>query len=290
MAPVFAILQNKCVPVFVDVDETWNIDVDQIESKITKRTKAILVVHNYGHPAYMPAIKKICDKHGLLLIEDCSEVIGAEVNGEFIGNWGNVSCYSFYANKIITTGEGGMITTNDPKINELVRSKKNMAFGTDQFRFEHTSIGYNYRMTNIQAAIGLGQLEYVNHAIEKKIQVANLYMRHLNGVPGIVFPPNKSWAKNVYWVFGILVTPEFGCSVAHLQSVLSAHGVETRNFFTPAHKQPFLKDLVAIEGAFPNSSFIHLHGVYLPSFVELKDADIEGICEIIKFAQRESKG
>lgn len=285
MAPVFAILQNRCIPVFVDIDETWNMDVDQIESKISKKTKAILVVHNYGHPAYMPAIKRICDKYGLLLIEDCSEAIGAEVDGEFIGNWGDISCYSFYANKIITTGEGGMITTNDPKTFELVKSKKNMAFGTEQFRFEHTAVGYNYRMTNIQAAIGLGQLEYVDHAIAKKIQIANLYMHHLNGVPGVIFPPNKPWAKNVYWVFGILITEAFGCSMAHLQSILSAQGIETRNFFTPAHKQPFLKGL-AIKGEFPNSTFIHLHGLYLPSFVELKDSEVEDICNIIKDTQQ----
>jgi len=286
MAPVFAILQHRCTPVFVDIDHTWNMDVSQIGEKITKRTKAILVVHNYGHPAYMPAIRTLCDEHNLLLIEDCSEVIGAEINGELIGNWGDVSCYSFYANKIITTGEGGMITTNDAHIYELASSKKNMAFGQEQSRFEHISIGYNYRMTNLQAAIGLGQLEHIDQAIERKIQIANCYRRNLNGVRGLVLPPSESWAKNVYWVFGILLTPEFGCSKTHVQKVLSANGIETRNFFTPAHKQPFLKDF-PIKGQFPNSSFIHLHGLYLPSFAELGDADIEAICDIIKNTQKE---
>lgn len=281
MAPVFAILQNRCTPVFVDVDDSWNMDVDLIEHKISKKTKAILVVHNYGHPAYMPAIKRLCDKHNLLLIEDCSEVIGAEINGEMIGNWGNISCYSFYANKIITTGEGGMITTNEPRLFELVKLKKNMAFGSEQFRFEHTAVGYNYRMTNIQAAIGLGQVEYIEKAIARKIEIANLYLHHLRNVPGLVFPNNKPWAKNVYWVFGLLITPEFGCSKTALQDILSNQGVETRNFFTPAHKQPFL-DKYNIPNEFPNSSFIHLHGLYLPSFVEITDEEIQHICELIK--------
>lgn len=280
-APAFAILQNNCIPIPVDVDNTWNIDPQKIKSKITDRTKAILVVHNYGHPADLPAIKSLCDSNDLYLIEDCAEALGAQINGEIIGKQGDIACYSFYANKIITTGEGGMITCNDSNLASMVRSRKNMSFGNQsQNRFTHESIGFNFRMTNIQAAIGLGQLEYVNDAIEAKIHLANVYRKKLKDIEGLIMPPVSIGVKNVYWVFGILVTDEFGCSKGKLQDELHARGIETRSFFTPLHQQPFINQAF-VKGEFPKAAYLQKHGLYLPSYVGLSEMQVDEICSTV---------
>lgn len=287
IAPVFALIQKGCIPVPIDVDSTWNINGNLIDSHISERTRAILVVHNYGHPADITSIKSICDKYDLLLIEDCAEAIGAKIEDNYVGSWGDISCFSFYANKIITTGEGGMITTNNRMIFEAAKSKKNMSFGNDNHsRFNHESLGYNYRMTNIQAAIGLAQLEFLNKAIEKKIQIAKIYRKNLVDIKGLILPPEESWALNVYWVFGVVLTVEFGCSRDELQDLLDKNGIETRSFFTPVHQQRFLKNF-KFKGQFPNSHQLGKNGLYLPSYMELTDVEIEEICSVIKQVQSE---
>ncbi|MEP0984910.1 DegT/DnrJ/EryC1/StrS family aminotransferase [Ekhidna sp.] len=290
IAPVFAILQQGCIPVPVDVDHTWNIDVGLIERYITERTKAILVVHNYGHPADMISIKRLCDKYSLMLIEDCAEAIGAKVQDDYVGSWGNIACFSFYANKIITTGEGGMMIMNDKSLFEKAKSKRNMSFGNNKaFRFNHQSIGFNYRMTNLQAAIGVAQLEFIDSAIEKKIQIAKLYRQLLGDIDDIILPPEESWSLNVYWVFGIIIKEEFGCSRNNLQERLDQHGIETRCFFTPVHQQHFLKHL-KFEEQFPNSLLLGQQGLYLPSYMELTDNQIKEICSVIKKIHFELNG
>ncbi|MBL6445766.1 DegT/DnrJ/EryC1/StrS family aminotransferase [Fulvivirga sp. 29W222] len=289
MAPVFAILQAGAIPVPVDVDYTWNIDVGQIENYITDKTKAILVVHNYGHPANMPLIKSICDRHKLLLMEDCAEVIGAKVGDQYVGSWGDASCFSFYANKIITTGEGGMIVTNNKELYEKAHSRKNMAFGCDnQSRFNHSSVGFNYRMTNLQAALGVAQLEFVEQAIAKKIHIAQVYKRLLADIDGLELPCEETWAKNVYWVFGIVITEGFGCSRNTLQDLLEEKGIETRNFFTPIHQQQFLKGYT-FPGKYSNSRKLGENGLYLPSYMDLSDDEIEEVCSVILQIHRNMK-
>lgn len=289
VAPVFALVQAGCIPVPVDIDDTWNMDVHLIETRITPKTKAIMVVHNYGHPANMNAIKSICDKNGLLLIEDCAEAIGAKAEGTYVGSWGDVACFSFYANKVITTGEGGMLVTARPEIFETARSRKNMSFGQGNDRFNHPSIGYNYRMTNLQAAIGLAQMEFIDEAIERKIAVARVYLRELADVTGLVLPPEKEWALNVFWVFGIVVEETFGCSKDRLQELLDEKGIETRSFFKPIHQQGFLNSY-SFNDDFPTSDALGKNGLYLPSYMDLSDGTIVEICNIIKHIQSEFRG
>lgn len=202
MAPVFALIHERAIPVPIDADETWNMDPERIEEAITPRTKAVIVVHTYGHPARVDAIAEIARRHGLLVIEDAAEALGAELNGRKVGSFGDIACFSFYANKVVTTGEGGMLVTDNPKFFKLAKWKRNMCFGTDlETHFTHTSIGYNFRMTNLQAALGLARLEHLDGATSAKIGIADRYRMRLKEVRGLTLPPRSAWGTNVYWVF-----------------------------------------------------------------------------------------
>ena len=215
---------------------TWNMDPEKIEEKITKKTKALMVMHTYGHPCDMDKIKKIAHKHSIPIIEDAAEAHGAEYNGKKTGSLGDIACFSFYANKIMTTGEGGMIVTDNKKWAENAKSLRNHCFGEP--RFLHKKVGYNYRMTNIQAAIGVAQLEKIDEYVEKRRSYAKLYNKLLNNVKGIKTPPEAKWAKNVYWMYGILANEDFGMSMPKIRDELAKNGIETRTFFIGMHKQP----------------------------------------------------
>ncbi len=287
MSPVFAVLYCGAKPVFVDAEaDTWCMDTAAIEKKITPRTRAILAVHIYGHPCDMDAINTVAKKHGLAVIEDAAEAHGALVRGKVVGGLSDVACFSFYANKIVTTGEGGMVVTNRGDLAAHLRAHKNLCFGQGLQRFVHEDVGFQYRMTNIQAAIGLGQVEHLGAAVERKRTIAKAYDSLLAGVPGLTLPVEKPWAKNVYWVYGILVDPDFGMTRDQLAAKLAEQGIETRPFFVGMHLQPVLREHLVPGEAFPVSKRLGETGLYLPSFMHMKDSDIERVAAAVKSLQK----
>jgi perosamine synthetase len=285
IAPIFAVIYCGAIPVPVDIDETWNLAPEAVAAAITPRTRAILVVHNYGHPAAVHIIAQIADRHGIPLIEDAAEALGATVVGRPVGSFGKVACYSFYANKLITTGEGGMIVTDDAELYKCARWKRNMCFGTDnESRFVHRDIGFNYRLTSLQAAVGLAQLEHLEEALRRKVEIASHYHSFLAGTPGLVLPSTAEWATHAYWVYGILVERPFGTTRHELQHRLAAKGIETRRFFSPVHEQPILGRRGASR-TYPRSRAISETGFYLPSFVGMSESDIVRVSDTIRTIQ-----
>ncbi len=271
-----SVLWTGATPVLVDVQpDTWCIDPAKIEAGITPRTRAIVAVHMYGHPCDMDAIMAIARKHNLFVVEDAAESHGATYKGRMTGSIGHASCFSFYANKIITTGEGGMITTNDQAIAERAALLRNQAFGP--VRFVHDDVGYNYRMTNIQAAIGLAQCEDFDTKVRRKIQIAHIYDELLRHDTSIQRPVQHAGCKNVYWMYGILLEPEFGRSRDEVRERLAARGVETRSFFIPMNRQPVFQGDHSrwpdLRGDYPVSDDLGERGFYLPSGADLTRDD-----------------
>lgn len=288
VAPVFATVYTSAKPVLVDSEpETWNMDVTKIEEKITKNTKAILPVHIYGHPCDMDPIMDIARVYHLYVIEDAAEVHGAEYKGRKAGGIGDIGCFSFYANKIITTGEGGMMVTNNEEIADKARRLKDQAYSTER-RFLHTDLGFNYRMTNIQAAIGLAQCERIDELVERRRRNAYLYNSLLRDVEGIRLPPEKQWAKNVYWMYSILIEDEFGMSRDELMPKLSEKGIGTRTFFIPMHCQPAFQNMGLFKGeSYPVAEELGKRGLYLPSGSGLTEEQIREVCQAIQAIKAE---
>ena len=282
-ASVFAVVYTGATPVLVDSDpETWNMDIARIEAKVTNKTKAIMPVHIYGHPCDMDPIMKIAGRYNLFVVEDAAEAHGAEYKGRKVGGIGHIACFSFYANKIITTGEGGMVVTNDDRIAEKARRLKDQAFSPGK-RFLHTDIGFNYRMTNIQAAIGLAQLENIDKFIDLRRQNASHYNAALTDISGITLPPEKEWAKNVYWMYSILVGQSFGTGRNELMQRLRERGVDTRTFFIPMHLQPAFMNMHLFNGeSYAIAEELSERGLYLPSGSGLKKEELDYICNSIK--------
>ena len=283
-ACAFSVLYTGAMPVFVDCEpDTWCIDAKKVEAKITSRTKAIMPVHIYGHPCDMDAIMAIAKKHGLFVVEDAAEAHGAEYKGQKVGGIGDVGCFSFYANKIITTGEGGMVVTNNDEFADTARRLKDLAHSKGQ-RFYHTDAGFNYRMTNIQAAIGLAQLEKIDEYVERRrchAQLYNKFLQHteslLEGVEGLTLPVERWGYKNVYWMYAILLDKNRDKVMAQLKE----KGIQTRAFFVPLHRQPmFVNHYYDKEFSIAND--ISERGLYLPSGSGLTSKEIEYICEAVK--------
>jgi perosamine synthetase len=269
-------------PVLVDVDsKTWCIDAGLIEAKITPRTKAIMVVHMYGHPCDMEAIMEIARRHNLFVIEDCAQAHGAEVNGKKAGSFGDVSCFSFYGNKILTTGEGGMVLCRDEKLAERLRLLRNQGF--QEPRFVHEVVAFNYRLTNIQAAIGVAQTELVEEKIARKRWIGQTYNELLAGKPGLVLPHEEPWAKNVYWMYGIVLEDSFGVAKDDLMKKLKVKGVDTRSFFCPMSLQPVFQGsdprFPDVTGDYPVSVDLWNRGLYLPSGLGLTRPQMEEVVE-----------
>jgi perosamine synthetase len=267
-------------PVLVDVDpKTWGLDPAKIEEKITPRTKAIMVVHMYGHPCDMDPIMDIARRHRLFVIEDGAQAHGAEYKGRKIGAIGDVGCFSFYANKNVTTGEGGMLITKHQNVANRAKLLRNQAF--EEPRFVHRFVGFNYRLTNLQAAIGLAQCENLEKKIERKRAIAQAYTKLLAGDSTITLPYEAPWAKNVYWMYSILLNKSFGRSKDEVMRLLSGKGVETRSFFYPMHQQPVFQGndprFPDISGDYPVSRDIANRGLYLPSGLGLTQAQIEEV-------------
>ncbi|PKP62177.1 aminotransferase DegT [Candidatus Atribacteria bacterium HGW-Atribacteria-1] len=278
-----AIVFNKCVPVLVDCDpETWTIDVSQIEEKITKKTKAIMPVHIYGHPCDMDPIINLAKKYNLKIIEDAAEAHGAEYKGKKCGSFGDISCFSFYANKIITTGEGGMILTDSEQYAEKARSIRNLCFKKDP-RFYHTELGSNFRLTNVQAAIGLAQVERIDEPVEKKIWIGKSYTEKLKNIKGLQLPVEKEWAKNVYWMYGLVLEAETGHNAVIFAKALKEKGVDTRPFFLGMHEQSVFHNMGLFNDEhYPISENIAKQGLYLPSGLTLTGKEIEMVCNSVK--------
>jgi perosamine synthetase len=283
IATAFAVAYTGAQPVLVDAEaETWNMDTSRIEAKITPRTKVIMPVHIYGHPCDMDPIMKMALKHHLWVIEDAAEVHGAEYKGQKAGGIGHVNCFSFYANKIITTGEGGMVVTNNAEIAEQARALKDLAHSREK-RFLHTDIAFNYRMTNLQAAIGLAQFERIDELVERRRAHAYLYNSLLRDIAGIRLPPEKEWAKNVYWMYGILVEEGFSPSRDELMERLKDRGIDSRAFFIPVHQQPAFRKMNLFRGeSYPIAERLSQRGLYLPSGSGLHEDQIKYVCEAIK--------
>lgn len=277
ISPVLAVLACGAIPIPLDADETWNIDPDGMERAITEKTRAIVVVHTYGHPARIDRIIDIARRNNLLLIEDAAEALGAQAFGRSVGSFGDLAIFSFYANKVVTTGEGGMVVTNDKLLSDRLRAKRNLCFGLDdETRFVHEEIGFNYRMTSLQAAMGIVQLQHLDEAIEAKIAIAREYNALLANVSGITTPPDSAWGPNVFWVYGVLIEDEFGRDRKTVQSELKRSGIETRRFFYPLHRQPIMPS-AGIRQAFPHSVRLSERGVYLPSFIGMGSSTIERV-------------
>ncbi len=284
IATALAALHNGAVPVPIDSEATtWNLDLDLLEGLITPKTKAIIPVHLYGHPIDMDRLMEIANKHNLIVIEDCAESHGATVRGRMTGSFGQMACFSFYANKIITTGEGGMITTNDEGYAERLRLLRNLAFIKPRFR--HEMAGFNFRMPGFVAALGLAQFRKIDMIVEEKRRMAHAYDAQLKGIPGIQTPAEMDWAKNVYWMYGIVVKPEFGISRDKLMEALNERGIETRTFFCPMNQQPVLQELEGFrEVPCPVADSLWENGLYLPSAWNLSQENIDYICEAIRQA------
>lgn len=279
-----SVLFTGARPVFVDCEpETYNIDPAKIEEKITSRTKAILVVHTYGHPAAMDEIAAIAKKRRLPIIEDAAEAHGARYKGKNAGSFGTISCFSFYANKIITTGEGGMALTADSALAEEMRRLKDL-YHSKAKRFIHEKIGYNYRMTNLQAAVGLGELAHIDEYLARKRAMAKRYAEGLSRIRGLRLPATKANAENVFWVYGVVVDEkEFGMNRDALREKLSAEGIGTRDFFYPPESQPVLAPFLNEEN-FPSAAYLSANGLYLPSGLALTEEQADRVIEAVKKA------
>ncbi len=285
IASAFAIAYTGAIPVFVDSEkETWNVDTKLIESKISKKTKAIMPVHIWGHPVYMELIRSLAKKYNLKIIEDAAEAHGAEYQGVKCGNLGDIAAFSFFANKVATTGEGGMVVTNDDEIADKCRYYKNLCFPLNGTRnYQHNDIGFNYRMSNIHAAIGLAQVEKLDFYVQQRRKIHNLYLKYLRDIPGLIFQPEKEWAKNVYWMNGVIVDKDkFGINRDYLMQKLREKGIDSRLFFAGMHKQlSLIKFGCDISDDYPVSEYLEKNGMYLPSGSNLTEEQIKYISETI---------
>jgi len=282
ISPAQSIVTAGATPVLVDSDsETWNMDVTQIESKITSKTKAILVVHIYGLPTDMDPILALCKKYQLKLIEDAAEMHGQTYRGKKCGSFGDISIFSFYPNKHITTGEGGMIVTNTPELANRCKKLRNLAFEPNGRRFMHHEIGWNYRMTNLQAALGLAQLEKIGDHILKKREIGNRYQNGLQNVKEFQLPLNKTdYAENIYWVFGLVADSEK--IKDNIVTKFSELKIGTRPFFWCMHEQPVFKKMgLFFNESYPQAERLARNGFYVPSGLGLTlGDDIDRVCSV----------
>ncbi len=278
-----AIVKAGAIPVVVDCDGlTWNMDVSQIEAKITSRTKAIMVVHIYGLPVDMNPLLDLAAKYSLKIIEDAAEMHGQMYKGKPCGSFGDISTFSFYCNKHITTGEGGMIVTDDEDIAERCRSLRNLCF-QPQRRFVHEDMGWNLRMTNLQAAVGLAQIEQLDGFIERKRRMGRRYSELLKDIPALQLPlPQTNYAENIYWVYGIVLKDEIPFDAKEAMERLKAHQIGTRPFFWCMHEQPVFEKMGLLQGlSCPVAERIARRGFYLPSGLALSDEQIDIVAQAV---------
>lgn len=276
-----AVVHAGAVPVVVDCDaRTWNMDVSRIEQKITARTKAIMAVHIYGLPVEMDPLLEIAQRHGVWVIEDAAQMHGQSYRGRPCGSFGDVSTFSFYPNKLITTGEGGMVLTDDEKLAERSRSLRNLCFQPAR-RFVHDELGFNFRMTNMQAALGLAQLEKLSTTVARKRAIGRRYRELLSDIPGIELPPDRTdEAENLYWVFGVVLDESVGFDASAAMKSLHDRGVGARPFFWPMHEQPVFLNRGWFRGErYPVAERLARRGFYLPSGVALSSEQMDVVAK-----------
>lgn len=279
-----AIVRAGATPVLVDSDPlTWNMDISQVESKITERTRAIMVVHTYGLPVDMDPILALAQKYNLLVIEDAAEMHGQTYKGAPCGSFGDISTFSFYPNKHLTTGEGGMIVTNQDWISDRCRSLRNLCF-QPQKRFIHEEMGWNLRMTNLQAALGLAQLERLDEFVERKRKMGKLYTNILQNMKGVELPlASTPYADNIYWVYGLVLTEEIPFDATEVMQRLAKYKIGTRPFFWPMHEQPvFQKMGLFKDESYPVAERMARRGFYVPSGMALTSEQIKTVAEVLK--------
>jgi len=280
ISPALSVVRAGAKPVLIESDPvTWNMDVTKIEEKITNKTKAILVVHIYGLPVDMDPILELCDKYNLFLIEDAAEMHGQTYKGKKCGSFGDISIFSFYPNKLITTGEGGMLVVDNPKLAERCRKLRNLAFETSGRRFIHNEMGWNYRMTNMQAALGLAQFENIETHINKKREIGLNYNERLQNLKGFQLPlKNTNYAENIYWVYGLLSKSEQHCN--EVVKRLNEKEIGTRPFFWCMHEQPVFKKMnLFLNESYPIAESLARKGFYLPSGLGINKNEIIQVCD-----------
>jgi perosamine synthetase len=281
---ILPVVRSKATPILVDSDPiTWNMKIQDVVKKITKKTKLIIVPHIYGLPVDMDPLLKIVKKKKIKIIEDTAEVLGLKYKNKECGTFGDISTFSFYANKHITTGEGGMILTDNKEIADKCKSLRNICFNEER-RFLHYELGWNYRFTNIQAAIGLAQLEKLNSFIKKKRRIGLLYNEAFKNIKSFNLPPsNRDKSKNIFWVYGIVLNKHSKINVKQFMKKLEEKGIETRNFFWPLHQQPILKKLGYFKKIkLPVSEYIAKNGFYLPSGLGLNNKQQNFVIKTVK--------
>lgn len=267
-------------PVFVDAEaETWNMDAGKLRELITPRTKGIIVVHLYGHPMDMDPVMQLARERGLFVVEDAAEAHGAEYKGRWAGSLGDIATFSFYGNKIITTGEGGMVTTDNAELAAKVRQLRGQGQDPDR-RYWFPIVGYNYRMTNIEAAIGLAQLEKVDWHMARRRENAELYRKHLAGHPNFILSPEMPWARNAYWITCVVLGDGISKSRDEVAASLKEVGIETRPFFYPMHILPMYRELAAGR-QFPVADKLGARGLNVPSSASLTEEEIAYVCEAL---------
>jgi perosamine synthetase len=271
------------VPVVVDCDpNTWNMDVSQIEDKITPKTKALMVVHIYGLPVDMEPVLALADRYGLQIIEDAAEMHGQTYKGCPCGSFGAISIFSFYPNKHITTGEGGMLLTNNEQLAERCCSLRNLCF-QPQKRFVHQELGWNLRMSNLQAALGVAQLERLDEFVARKRHIGQRYTELLSDIPGLQLPlPRTDYADNIYWVYGLVLKDEVPFDAEEAMRRLAQYKIGTRPFFWPMHEQPVFRKMGLFDGvSYPVAERIARRGFYIPSGMALTDEQICRVAQVV---------
>jgi len=273
-----AVVKQNAKPVLVDCDlKTWNVKIEDIEKKINKKTKALIVTHIYSYANDMDKILKICKKYNIFLIEDAAEVVGLKYKNKLCGSFGDISTFSFYANKQLTTGEGGMISTNNLKLYNKCKSLRNLCFGQKQ-RFNHEDIGWNYRITNIQAALGISQLKRLNSVVKRKMEIGSYYFKKLSKNKNIYMTaPSISYSKNIYWVVGIVIKNK-KILASKIIKKLDSYGIGARPFFWPMNEQKIFKRMkIFSKKKYPNSSYLGRYGFYIPSYLKISNSEMNYI-------------
>lgn len=279
---LFPVLRSGATPIFVDCDlETWQMKISEVEEKITKKTRVILAVHTYGLAVDVSSLLDLCKNKNILLIEDCAEAHGLKYNGKFCGSYGDIATFSFYANKLVTTGEGGMLIIKNTELANKARKIRNLSFNSGR-RFIHDELGWNYRLSSIQAALGISQIDRIEKNLLNRSKVAEKYRENLSSLPGLKWQAleNKG-SRNIFWVNGVLFEASIYGNGQEVSTELSKLGIETRPFFYPLHLQPLLTKYNLVPSSLPITEYISSQGIYLPGGNTLSLESVDLICDRI---------
>ena len=279
---LFPVLRSGATPIFVDCDlETWQMKISEVEEKITKKTRVILAVHTYGLAVEVSSLLDLCKNRNILLIEDCAEAHGLKYNGKYCGSYGDIATFSFYANKLVTTGEGGMLIIKNTELANKARKIRNLSFNSGR-RFIHDELGWNYRLSSIQAALGISQIDRIEKNLLNRSKAAEKYRENLSSLPGLKWQAleNKG-SRNIFWVNGVLFEASIYGNGQEVSTELSKLGIQTRPFFYPLHLQPLLTKYNLVPSSLPITEYISSQGIYLPGGNTLSLESVDLICDRI---------